>query len=216
MMTSHSYDLSSVTSVTTAPLPLVPATAQEAAFFGANASVPYPLYNNLPAPYMPYDPYWLPDDQQAMSSLETRRKRRRVITRDQRKAANVRERRRMCHLNEAFDDLRQRVPTFAYEKKLSRIETLKLAVSYIQFMSEMLTDLKPQQNSDSENMSPVTSSTGSGQLTSTMSDALSAFGINSQSESFSAFLQSSNFVQTTQTFADELSSSSKENLICIS
>lgn len=68
----------------------------------------------------------------------TKRKRRRIITADQRRAANVRERRRMSHLNDAFDGLRKRVPTFAYEKKLSRIETLRLAVTYIRFMAELL------------------------------------------------------------------------------
>lgn len=67
-----------------------------------------------------------------------KRKRRRIITVDQRRAANVRERRRMSHLNEAFDGLRKRVPTFAYEKKLSRIETLRLAVTYIKFMDDLL------------------------------------------------------------------------------
>lgn len=44
----------------------------------------------------------------------------------------------MYSLNEAFDSLRKRVPTFAYEKRLSRIETLRLAITYICFMSELL------------------------------------------------------------------------------
>ena len=30
------------------------------------------------------------------------------------------------------------VPTFAYEKRLSRIETLRLAITYISFMGELL------------------------------------------------------------------------------
>jgi hypothetical protein len=30
------------------------------------------------------------------------------------------------------------VPTFAYEKRLSRIETLRLAITYISFMDELL------------------------------------------------------------------------------
>ena len=72
------------------------------------------------------------------SRTTTKRKRRRIITADQRRAANVRERRRMSHLNDAFDGLRKRVPTFAYEKKLSRIETLRLAVTYIRFMADLL------------------------------------------------------------------------------
>ena len=56
----------------------------------------------------------------------------------QRRAANIRERRRMFNLNEAFDRLRSKVPTFAYEKRLSRIETLRLAITYISFMDELL------------------------------------------------------------------------------
>ena len=182
-----------------AALPLVPATAQEAAFFGAN-SAPYPVYSSMPQ-YLPYSDYCLSDEHQMMTSLEPRRKRRRVITRDQRKAANVRERRRMYHLNEAFDDLRERVPTFAYEKKLSRIETLKLAVSYIQFMGEILTDLSPsQRGTNAENIAPVTSSlaaaTGEAQSCVT-SDALDAFC--SSSESFSNFL-GSNFTHSNHAF----------------
>lgn len=32
----------------------------------------------------------------------------------------------------------RQVPTFAYEKRLSRIETLRLAITYISFMDELL------------------------------------------------------------------------------
>ena len=67
-------------------------------------------------------------------------KRRRNITIVQRKAANVRERKRMYGLNEAFDALRRKVPAFAYEKRLSRIDTLRLAMLYISFMSDLLGD----------------------------------------------------------------------------
>ncbi|XP_053324095.1 fer3-like protein [Spea bombifrons] len=67
-----------------------------------------------------------------------RPKRKRVINYVQRQAANIRERKRMFNLNEAFDLLRKKVPTFAYEKRLSRIETLRLAIVYISFMTELL------------------------------------------------------------------------------
>ncbi|CAB1350612.1 unnamed protein product [Coregonus sp. 'balchen'] len=53
-------------------------------------------------------------------------------------AANVRERKRMFSLTEAFDELRRKVPTFVYEKRLSRIETLRLAIAYISFMTDLL------------------------------------------------------------------------------
>jgi len=44
----------------------------------------------------------------------------------------------MFNLNEAFDKLRRKVPTFAYEKRLSRIETLRLAITYISFMDQVI------------------------------------------------------------------------------
>lgn len=70
-------------------------------------------------------------------------KRKRVQTVLQRKAANVRERRRMFHLNEAFDELRKRLPAFSYEKRLSRIETLRLAMTYIAFMKDVSDGKEP-------------------------------------------------------------------------
>jgi len=71
-------------------------------------------------------------------SHKTSKPRRRVATMAQRRAANIRERRRMFNLNSAFDKLRKKVPTFAYEKRLSRIETLRLAIMYIAFMTEVV------------------------------------------------------------------------------
>lgn len=72
----------------------------------------------------------------SVSSGKPRRKR--VINSVQRQAANIRERKRMFSLNDAFDRLRRKVPTFAYEKRLSRIETLRLAIVYISFMTDIL------------------------------------------------------------------------------
>ncbi|XP_071108509.1 pancreas transcription factor 1 subunit alpha-like [Haliotis cracherodii] len=77
------------------------------------------------------------------SDLDVRSRKRRLPTVAQRRAANVRERRRMFNLNEAFDSLRRRVPTFAYEKRLSRIETLRLAIAYIAFMTEIVNGKSP-------------------------------------------------------------------------
>ncbi|XP_050991935.1 pancreas transcription factor 1 subunit alpha [Labeo rohita] len=73
-----------------------------------------------------------------MSASTGKPKRKRVISSVQRQAANIRERKRMFSLNEAFDRLRRKVPTFAYEKRLSRIETLRLAIVYIAFMTDIL------------------------------------------------------------------------------
>nr|KAG5714296.1 hypothetical protein BaRGS_018513 [Batillaria attramentaria] len=87
----------------------------------------------------------LPKADGQLSRHETKSRKRRVPTMAQRRAANVRERRRMFSLNEAFDRLRRRIPTFAYEKRLSRIETLRLAISYIGFMSEIVNGVDPSQ-----------------------------------------------------------------------
>ncbi|XP_051762038.1 transcription factor 21 [Ctenopharyngodon idella] len=56
----------------------------------------------------------------------------------QRHAANIRERKRMLSINSAFEELRCHVPTFPYEKRLSKIDTLKLAIAYIALLREIL------------------------------------------------------------------------------
>ena len=56
----------------------------------------------------------------------------------QRQAANIRERKRMMSINSAFEDLRCHVPTFPYEKRLSKIDTLRLAIAYIALLKDLL------------------------------------------------------------------------------
>ena len=77
------------------------------------------------------------------STATSKRTRRRIATVAQRRAANIRERRRMLYLNTAFDKLRKNLPCFPYEKRLSRIDTLKLAVFYIKFMIETVDKVPP-------------------------------------------------------------------------
>ena len=79
-----------------------------------------------------------------------KRKRRRIISPTQRVAANLRERRRMVNLNDAYDGLRTLLPTFTHEKNLSRVHTLKLAVDYISFMKDMLTAESSSQSASEE------------------------------------------------------------------
>ena len=52
-----------------------------------------------------------------------------------RKAANARERKRMNGLNGAFEKLREHVPDLGGDKKLSKIETLQMAQSYIRALA---------------------------------------------------------------------------------
>ncbi|XP_077128503.1 helix-loop-helix protein 13-like [Ranitomeya variabilis] len=55
-----------------------------------------------------------------------------------RHTANIRERRRMLSINSAFEELRGKVPTFPYEKRLSKIDTLRLAIAYIALLRDIL------------------------------------------------------------------------------
>ncbi|XP_004927217.1 protein Fer3-like [Bombyx mandarina] len=117
---------------------------------GGSEVSPYgPLWDAPPAPvpypdilaFPPADLVWSAAGcgrSVARATPSNKKPRRRVASVAQRRAANIRERRRMFNLNEAFDKLRRKVPTFAYEKRLSRIETLRLAITYISFMCELL------------------------------------------------------------------------------
>ena len=70
-------------------------------------------------------------------------RRRRKVSRRQRVAANDRERRRMHLLNDAFDRLRETIPVTPSTNgtrvtPLSRIQTLRLAIDYIAYMTNTL------------------------------------------------------------------------------
>ncbi|KAK6618634.1 hypothetical protein RUM43_013025 [Polyplax serrata] len=64
----------------------------------------------------------------------------------QRQAANLRERKRMQSINDAFEGLRAHIPTLPYEKRLSKVDTLKLAIGYINFLSELVRNDKSGEN----------------------------------------------------------------------
>ncbi|CAH1175926.1 unnamed protein product [Phaedon cochleariae] len=65
----------------------------------------------------------------------------------QRQAANLRERKRMQSINDAFEGLRAHIPTLPYEKRLSKVDTLKLAIGYINFLGELV---RTDKNANSE------------------------------------------------------------------
>uniref|UniRef100_A0A1I8JP69 BHLH domain-containing protein n=1 Tax=Macrostomum lignano TaxID=282301 RepID=A0A1I8JP69_9PLAT len=52
--------------------------------------------------------------------------------------ASFRERKRMFSINSAFEELRSHIPTFPYERRLSKIDTLRLAIGYIAFLRDVL------------------------------------------------------------------------------
>lgn len=83
-----------------------------------------------------------PEDDRALEEGEERSPTTgRIIPRFQ---ANVRERKRMISINSAFEELRFHVPTFPFEKRLSKIDTLRLAIAYIALLKEILeSDLDP-------------------------------------------------------------------------
>ena len=55
----------------------------------------------------------------------------------QRHAANLRERKRMQSINDAFEGLRHHIPTLPYEKRLSKVDTLRLTIGYVQFQTRL-------------------------------------------------------------------------------
>ncbi|KAF2899715.1 hypothetical protein ILUMI_06461 [Ignelater luminosus] len=60
------------------------------------------------------------------------------VMKKRRLAANARERRRMNSLNDAFDRLREVVPSLGNDRKLSKFETLQMAQTYIAALRELL------------------------------------------------------------------------------
>jgi transcription factor 1a len=44
----------------------------------------------------------------------------------------------MQSINDAFEGLRAHIPTLPYEKRLSKVDTLKLAIGYINFLSDLV------------------------------------------------------------------------------
>lgn len=70
-------------------------------------------------------------------SREERRRRRRA-TQKYRTAHATRERIRVEAFNIAFTELRKLLPTLPPDKKLSKIEILKLAICYIAYLNHVL------------------------------------------------------------------------------
>jgi Helix-loop-helix DNA-binding domain len=61
-----------------------------------------------------------------------------AVVKKRRVAANARERRRMNGLNDAFDRLREVIPSLGNDHKLSKFETLQMAQTYINALGELL------------------------------------------------------------------------------
>uniref|UniRef100_A0A915IQK4 Uncharacterized protein n=1 Tax=Romanomermis culicivorax TaxID=13658 RepID=A0A915IQK4_ROMCU len=86
-------------------------------------------------------------DQSAPNSVNYSKKRKHKsleMQMKQRRAANIRERRRMKSINSAFETLRKRIPApdAPFEKRLSKVDTLRVAIKYIKDLQETLTRSK--------------------------------------------------------------------------
>ncbi|KAL7671236.1 hypothetical protein ACOME3_006137 [Neoechinorhynchus agilis] len=68
---------------------------------------------------------------------ETENVKKSRISKDQRQAANARERARMSVLSQAFHNLRTVLPWVPSDTKLSKLDTLKLATNYIAHLSKI-------------------------------------------------------------------------------
>uniref|UniRef100_A0A671TXK8 Neurogenin 1 n=1 Tax=Sparus aurata TaxID=8175 RepID=A0A671TXK8_SPAAU len=69
---------------------------------------------------------------------EQQQQKKRRRGRNRRMKANDRERHRMHNLNDALDELREVLPAFPDETKLTKIETLRFAHNYIWALSETI------------------------------------------------------------------------------
>ena len=63
-----------------------------------------------------------------------------TVMKHRRSMANARERRRMNGLNDAFERLREVVPNVNSEQKMSKIETLLVAQTYIKALAKLMAD----------------------------------------------------------------------------
>ncbi|KAI4465836.1 basic helix-loop-helix transcription factor twist [Holotrichia oblita] len=103
------------------------------------------------------------DDENSCQSMTKNKSRRKLPQsfeeiQNQRIMANVRERQRTQSLNEAFASLRKSIPTLPSDK-LSKIQTLKLAARYIDFLYHILSTSSPESPGDSDVIGNVCSYT---------------------------------------------------------
>ena len=75
-----------------------------------------------------------------------------TILRHRRDAANARERKRMNGLNDAFERLREVVPNLNSEQKMSKIETLLMAQTYIKALAKLIETEDSKSSKDFEDI----------------------------------------------------------------
>lgn len=80
-------------------------------------------------------------------------RKRRKLSGIKRISATTRERSRIEHLNCAFITLRSRIPTQPSDVKLTKVETLRLAMSYMMHLEKLLGDISEQEGTGSSEVS---------------------------------------------------------------
>ncbi|XP_022904366.1 twist-related protein 2-like [Onthophagus taurus] len=102
------------------------------------------------------------DDENSCQSVKSKTRRKSPQSfeeiQNQRLMANVRERQRTQSLNEAFASLRKCIPTLPSDK-LSKIQTLKLAARYIDFLYHILSNSTPDNQGEGDTIGNVCSYT---------------------------------------------------------
>ncbi|XP_046849271.1 basic helix-loop-helix transcription factor scleraxis-like isoform X2 [Xenia sp. Carnegie-2017] len=98
-------------------------------------------------------------DEQRLTKRKKRRSRLTGLSK-QRQAANARERSRTHSVNAAFSTLRVLIPTEPSDRKLSKIETLRLATSYISHLGTLLVNGSQCVNNPDADKVTISPSTG--------------------------------------------------------
>merc|ERR1719211_699206 len=71
-----------------------------------------------------------------------------TIMKHRRNMANARERKRMNGLNDAFERLREVVPNVNTEQKMSKIETLLVAQTYIKALAKLMDSVAEEEEDE--------------------------------------------------------------------
>jgi atonal protein 8 len=96
-------------------------------------------FNNKPPQTVQSEEIIDDDDNESVSGRRNR-KNYKNMTRERRIEANARERTRVHTISAAFDALRQAVPSYSYNQKLSKLAILRIACSYIMALGKLAGD----------------------------------------------------------------------------
>lgn len=119
------------------------------------------------------------------------------------RTANARERTRTASVNEAFLMLRQLIPTQPLNRKLSKIETLRLATSYIAHLNAILVTGLPAPEQPCLRHSPSLYNTSGGPPQSRKRSAVCTFCVNEYKQQLQKTEKNSRYVEGQQAKEEE-------------